>query len=219
MRILYVEDEEFLTEAVKHNLEKQKISVDVARDGEAGLSAATKDIYDCVILDIMLPKVSGADILLHMRKVGVKTPVIMLSALSEAEDIVRVLDLGADDYLTKPFKTIELVARIKAVIRRPAEIQDEEVRFADLRYNITNKELNGVRLTAKESGIVAELMRTPEKIVKKDFLLNKIWGDTLVADDNYIEVYISHIRKKLRELKSTVRVATVRGFGYKLTKV
>ncbi|MDR3298167.1 MAG: response regulator transcription factor [Candidatus Nomurabacteria bacterium] len=217
MRILYVEDEKFLAEAVKHNLEKQQIAVDVARDGEAGLNAATKDIYDCVILDIMLPKVSGIEILQHIRSKGVKTPVIMLSALSEVDDKVKGLNLGADDYLAKPFKTTELIARIHAVVRRPAEIQDQETRYSDLCYNITNKELNGTRLTAKESGIMAELIKTPEKVVKKDFLLNKIWGNTLIAEDNYIEVYISHLRKKLKELKSKVKITTVRGFGYKLT--
>ena len=218
MRILYVEDEKFLAEAVKHNLEKQKISVDIARDGETGLNASTKDIYDCVVLDIMLPNVSGTEILQHMRSKGVNTPVIMLSALSEVDDKVRGLNLGADDYLAKPFKTAELIARIHAVVRRPAEIQDQEVHFGDLCYNITNKELNGTRLTVKESGIMAELMKTPDKVVKKDFLLNKIWGNTLIAEDNYIEVYISHLRKKLKELGSTAKIATVRGFGYKLTK-
>ena len=114
MRVLYVEDEKFLAEAVKHNLEKQDIDVDLAFDGEDGLNKAVDSIYDCVVLDIMLPKLSGIDILSRMREKNVATPVIMLSALSEVEDKVNGLNAGADDYLAKPFKTAELAARINA---------------------------------------------------------------------------------------------------------
>jgi DNA-binding response OmpR family regulator len=124
MRILYVEDEKFLAEAVKHNLEKNKIDVDLAFDGEEGMNMAMLDIYDLVILDVMLPKFSGLDILKRMREKKVDTPVIILSALSEVEDKVNGLNLGADDYLAKPFKTAELLARINAVVRRPIKIQD-----------------------------------------------------------------------------------------------
>ena len=112
MRVLYVEDEKFLAEAVKHNLEKQDIDVDLAFDGEDGLNKAVDSIYDCVVLDIMLPKLSGIDILSRMREKNVATPVIMLSALSEVEDKVNGLNAGADDYLAKPFKTAELAARM-----------------------------------------------------------------------------------------------------------
>lgn len=122
MRVLYVEDEKFLAEAVKHNLEKEKIDCDLALDGEDGLNKAIDEIYDVVILDVMLPKISGIDILRRMRERKIATPVIMLSALSEVEDKVNGLDAGADDYLAKPFKTAELVARIKALMRRPAVI-------------------------------------------------------------------------------------------------
>ena len=123
MRILYVEDEKFLADAVKFNLEKNDMKVDLASDGEEGLDMATSDIYDCVVLDIMLPKLSGTDILRRMREKKIDTPVIMLSALSEVEDKVRELDNGADDYLAKPFKTKELVARIHALMRRPTVIK------------------------------------------------------------------------------------------------
>lgn len=167
MRILYVEDEKFLAEAVKHNLEKNKIDVDLAFDGEEGMNMSMLDIYDLVILDVMLPKYSGLDILKRMREKKVETPVIILSALSEVEDKVNGLNLGADDYLAKPFKTAELLARINAVVRRPAQIQDEVLEFAGLSYNVGEKTLNGESLTTKEASIVSELMRTPEKIVKK----------------------------------------------------
>lgn len=218
MRILYVEDEKFLAEAVKHNLEKNKIDVDLAFDGEEGMNMSMLDIYDLVILDVMLPKYSGLDILKRMREKKVETPVIILSALSEVEDKVNGLNLGADDYLAKPFKTAELLARINAVVRRPAQIQDEVLEFAGLSYNVGEKTLNGESLTAKEASIVSELMRTPEKIVKKEYLLNKIWGGDAYGEDNYIEVYMSRVRKLLKKLGSNAKITTVRGLGYKIVE-
>ncbi len=218
MRVLYVEDEKFLAEAVKHNLEKQDIDVDLAFDGEDGLKKAVDSIYDCIVLDVMLPKMSGIEILERLREKKITTPVIMLSALSEVEDKVRGLNCGADDYLAKPFKTAELVARIMAVVRRPAEMQDQVLKFLDLDFNVTEKQLNGVSLTSKESEIVHELMKTPERIVKKEYLLNKVWGGESYGEDNYIEVYMSRLRKVLRGLKCHVKITTVRGLGYKMVE-
>lgn len=219
MRVLYVEDEQFLAEAVKHNLNKEDIECDLAFDGEDGLNMALDKIYDVVILDVMLPKLSGIDILRRMRERKIATPVIMLSALSEVEDKVHGLESGADDYLAKPFKTAELVARIKALMRRPAEIQDEKVKYLNLVYDINEKSLNGITLTAKEAGIIHELLKTPGKIVKKDFLLNKVWGGEALGEDNYIEVYISRLRKVLRKIGSRAEINSVRGFGYKIVEV
>ena len=218
MRVLYVEDEQFLAEAVKHNLNKEDIECDLAFDGEDGLNMALDKIYDVVILDVMLPKLSGIDILRRMRERKIATPVIMLSALSEVEDKVHGLESGADDYLAKPFKTAELVARIKALMRRPAEIQDEKVKYLNLVYDVNEKSLNGVTLTAKEAGIIHELLKTPGKIVKKDFLLNKVWGGEALGEDNYIEVYISRLRKVLRKISSKAEINSVRGFGYKIVE-
>ena len=206
MRVLYVEDEQFLAEAVKHNLNKEDIECDLAFDGEDGLNMALDKIYDIVILDVMLPKLSGIDILRRMRERKTATPVIMLSALSEVEDKVHGLESGADDYLAKPFKTAELVARIKALMRRPAEIQDETVKYLNLVYDVNEKSLNGITLTAKEAGIIHELLKTPGKIVKKDFLLNKVWGGEALGEDNYIEVYISRLRKVLRKIGSRAEI-------------
>ena len=218
MRVLYVEDEQYLAEAVKHNLNKEDIECDLAFDGEDGLNMALDKIYDIVILDVMLPKLSGIDILRRMRERKIATPVIMLSALSEVEDKVHGLESGADDYLAKPFKTAELVARIKALMRRPAEIQDETVKYLNLVYDINEKSLNGITLTAREAGIIHELLKTPGKIVKKDFLLNKVWGGEALGEDNYIEVYISRLRKVLRKIGSRAEINSVRGFGYKIVE-
>lgn len=218
MRVLYVEDEQFLAEAVKHNLGKENIDCDLALNGEDGLNMALDKIYDVVILDVMLPKLSGIDILRRMRERKISTPVIMLSALSEVDDKVRGLESGADDYLAKPFKTAELVARIKALMRRPAEVKDEKIHYLDLVYDDSEKSLNGVSLTAKEAGIICELMRVPEKIVKKEYLLNKVWGGDAFGEDNYIEVYISRLRKALRTMGSEAAIKSVRGLGYKIVK-
>ncbi len=218
MRVLYVEDEKFLADAVKHNLEKQGIDVDYAADGEEGLDKAVSNIYDCVVLDIMLPKLSGIDILKRMRERKISTPVIMLSALSEVEDKVRGLDSGADDYLAKPFKTVELVARINALLRRPSQVKDEIYTFGDISYNNAEKTLNNVSLTAKEADIIFELIKADGRLIQKEYLLNKVWGGEAYGDDNYIEVYMSRLRKTMREIGAKAQIKTSRGLGYKLVK-
>lgn len=217
MRVLYVEDAVFLAEAVKHNLEKQGISVDLSNDGEDGLGKALDNIYDCVVLDIMLPKMSGTDILKRMREKKVETPVIMLSALSEVETKISHLDKGADDYLAKPFKTAELVARIKALLRRPKNIEVSDITYGDLVLDKTNATLNGEQLTAKEVDIITELMKSPETLINKEHLLIKVWGGENLGEDNYVESYISRIRKLLKKLHSKTKIITIRGLGYKLT--
>jgi len=218
MRVLYVEDATLLAGAVKHNLEKQGITTDLASDGEDGLDKAMKDIYDCVILDIMLPKLSGTDILKRMREKNVQTPVIMLSALSEVETKVGHLDKGADDYLAKPFKTAELVARIKALVRRPKTVDINTISYSNLILDKTNSTLNGEQLTAKEVEIMTEFIKNPDKLISKEHLLAKVWGEENICDDNYVETYISRIRKLLRSVKSHAKIITIRSLGYKLSE-
>lgn len=216
MRILYVEDEKYLAEAVIHMLKKEKIDVDWASDGEEGLELALKPNYDVVVLDIMLPRLSGLEILTSMRNRGLKTPVIMLSALNEVEDKIKGLDYGADDYLAKPFKTAELVARLRALARRPALVEAKVLNYEDLELDLTNRTLNGIELTDKEAGIFEMLMKTPGSAVTKEQILAHVWGADAEFEENYAEVYVSYLRKKLKQLKSRVQIKTIRNLGYKL---
>lgn len=216
MRILYVEDEKFLAEAVIHLLKKEKIMVDWVADGEDGLSLALKPNYDCIVLDIMLPKMSGLDILKIVRARGIKTPIIMLSALNEVEDKIRGLEDGADDYLAKPFKTAELIARINALTRRPPLVEQKEITFKDLTFDPANRTLNGVSLTDKEAEIFLMLVKSPDTAVTKAQILAHVWGAESEFEENYVEVYMSYLRKKMKGLKSKVSIKTIRNLGYKL---
>lgn len=218
MRILYVEDEKFLAEAVIHMLKKNKIAVDWAADGEEGLALALKPNYDCIVLDIMLPNVSGLEILRTIRARGVTTPVIMLSALGEVEDKVKGLENGADDYLAKPFKTTELVARINAVCRRPAMQEQKELKYGDLVYNCNERTLNGTTITDKEAEIIEILMKNPGSTVTKRQILAHVWGADAEFEENYVEVYVSYLRKKIKESGAAVAIKTIRGLGYKLVE-
>ena len=216
MRILYVEDEKFLAEAVIHLLKKEKIMVDWVADGEEGLSLALKPNYDCIVLDIMLPKMSGLDILKIVRARGIKTPIIMLSALNEVEDKIRGLEDGADDYLAKPFKTAELIARINALTRRPPLVEQKEITFEDLTFDPANRTLNNVSLTDKEAEIFLMLVKSPDAAVAKSQILAHVWGAESELEENYVEVYMSYLRKKMKGLKSKVSIKTIRNLGYKL---
>ena len=216
MRILYVEDEKILADAVTHLLKKADINVDWAEDGEEGLRLAKKPIYDCLVLDIMLPKMSGLEILEIIRKQGIKTPVIMLSALSEVEDKIKGLEIGADDYLAKPFKTSELIARLNALARRPALRETKTIKFEDLELDPENRTVNNLSLTEKETEILKMLIESSNKTVPKDHILAHVWGADMLAEDNYVEVYMSYLRKKLKTIGSKVSIKTIRGLGYKL---
>lgn len=211
-----MEDEQYLADAVIHLLKKADINVDWEAHGDAGLDLALANSYDCMILDIMLPKMSGWDILKVVREKGIMTPVIMLSALSQVDDKVRALEMGADDYLAKPFKTAELIARIKAVTRRPPLRLDEKLSFGGLEYNLTERTLNGMALTAKEAELLEVFMRQPGQVQPKTSLLARVWGSGVTDSENYVEVYISALRRKFKKLHSKVEIKTVRNLGYKL---
>ena len=216
MRILYVEDEKFLADAVIHVLGKSNIAVDWAADGEEGLDKAVSPIYDAIILDVMLPKLSGLDILAAIRKRGIKTPVIILSALSQVEDKIKGLNVGADDYLAKPFKTSELIARLNALTRRPPLQAEKEIHFEDLCLDLQNHTLNNLPLTEKEFEIMEMLIKNPGTVQQKEHVLARVWGTESIGEENYVEVYISYLRKKLKTIKSKCIIKTLRNLGYKL---
>ena len=190
--------------------------VDHADNGEDGLHLALKPNYDCIVLDIMLPKMSGLDILKIVRARGIKTPIIMLSALNEVEDKIRGLESGADDYLAKPFKVAELIARINALTRRPPLMEQKKIKFKDLTFDPANRTLNGEPLTDKEAEIFQMLIKSPASAITKTQILAHVWGPDAELEENYVEVYMSYLRKKLKKVDSKVTINTIRGLGYKL---
>ena len=219
MRILIVEDEVQLSEALGAILEKNNYIVDRVFDGESGLDYILSDIYDGAILDIMLPKLNGIEVLKKARKEGISTPIILLTAKGEVEDRILGLDCGADDYLPKPFYVEELMARIRALTRRKGEVQsDNLLSYGDINLNIGNLELgskeNSIKLTAKESGLLELLINRKDMISNKDDIISKLWGYESEAEHNNVEVYVSFLRRKLSYLKSKVAIKAIRNLGY-----
>jgi two-component system response regulator ArlR len=219
MRILIVEDELHLAEALTQILRKNNYSVDAAQDGEAGLDNALSNIYDVIILDIMLPKVDGITILKEIRKEGISTPVILLTARGEISDRVIGLDSGADDYLAKPFATEELLARIRALSRRKGEVlPSNTLKFGDIELNTATLKLSRgskeVKIILKESELLELLISRKNSATSKEIIIEKLWGFDAEVEHNNVEVYISFLRKKLTHLSSEVIINTVRGVGY-----
>ena len=219
MKILYVEDEKAIAEAVEQVLKDNKYNVDLAFDGEYGLDCGLSNIYDIIILDIMLPKMDGIKVLKELRRSNIKTPILLLTARGQIEDKVQGLDSGADDYLAKPFHMDELLARLRALGRRQAElVSDGLMRHGDIALNpythivsCTDQEL---QMTPKEAQILELLIRNNGISVSKDTIITKIWGFDSEAEDNHVEIHISNLRKKLGQLQSGTLINTIRGEGY-----
>lgn len=221
MRILLVEDEVRLSQALVEIFQKNKYGVDAVYTGPDGLEYAQSGIYDLIILDIMLPGMDGITILRTLREAKNQVPVLLLTAKDEIGDKVRGLDSGADDYMTKPFSTDELLARIRALTRRKGDVKEDSVVFGDLILNKNNCELqkvNGdsIKLSLKEFQIIDLLFDNPRQIIKKERIIEKIWGGDSDAEYNNVEVYISFIRKKMEALNVTTTIRTARGIGYSL---
>ena len=221
MRLLLIEDEKALAEAIAETLAKHNYIVDIVNDGVSGLDFALTGIYDVVVLDIMLPGMSGLEVLKKLREASAKTPVILLSALGETEDKVKGLDTGADDYLSKPFQMSELLARLRALLRRPNEIlQDGLLRFGDITLNPHSLELKknerSFFLTKKECQLLEYLILNKGIILSTDTIIEKIWGFDSDVVDNNVQAYVSFLRKKLGLLETDVTIRNVRGVGYVL---
>ncbi len=220
MRVLIVEDEIRLAEALGEIMKSQRYTADIVNDGEDGFDYAMSDIYDVIVMDVMLPKMNGFDIVRKMREEKNQTPVIMLTAKDDTSDKIKGLDCGADDYLTKPFVPGELLARIRAISRRQGEVVMDELKVEDITLSLSNYTLScdgrSINLGPKEFDILRILMSNPNVIVPKEDILIKVWGTESDAEDNNVEVYISFLRKKLSHLKSVVQITTVRKIGYRL---
>ena len=220
MKILLVDDERQLTDALSVLLKQNNYSVDCAYDGEEGLDLALSDIYDVIVLDIMMPKLNGIEVLKRLRQNNVSSPVLMLSAKSELDDKILGLNLGADDYMTKPFSTKELLARIKALLRRKSVFTGDSLTFGDITLDRDTIKLicgaHSITLGKKEFQILEMLMLNKGKSVDKEKLIEKIWGYDSEAEYNNIEVYISFIRKKLAAIGSVSEIKAIRGLGYTL---
>lgn len=218
MKVLIVDDERQLVSALTAILKLNNISADCAYDGESGLTYAMDGVYDAIVLDIMLPKLNGYEIIKQLRKKKISTPVLMLSAKSSTDDKVMGLNLGADDYLAKPFESEEFIARIKALLRRKTQFVGDELEFGDIILSrdtcVLIKDDNEISLGKKEFQILEMLIVNKGKAINKERFIEKIWGYDTEAEYNAIEVYISFIRKKLSALNSTVVVKSLRGIGY-----
>jgi DNA-binding response OmpR family regulator len=219
MNILLIEDEKPLSEALSELLKQKQYSVDAVYDGIAGEDYALSGIYDAIILDIMLPGKNGLEVLRALRRHGCHTPVLLLTAKSEVGDKISGLDCGADDYLTKPFASGELLARIRAMTRRKGEFTGDEIVCGDTVLNKSTHALchNGsVRLSLKEYQIMEMLMQNARQIIPKERMIEKIWGYDAEAEYNAVEVYVSFLRKKLAAIDSHLQIKAVRGVGYVL---
>lgn len=220
MQILIVEDELSLAKAIKKILEQQGYFVDAVHDGLSAIDYAKGMRYDLIILDVMLPKLDGFEVVRILRKDGVSSPILMLTARTSTADKVTGLNEGADDYMTKPFDTAELLARVGALTRRRGEVMVNDVKYADLSLDLQSAMLSGnaksVQLSHKEFEVLRTFLSNPTMTVPTETLIINAWGMDSEATDNNVEVYISFIRKKLKYLGSKVTIKKIQKIGYRL---
>lgn len=223
MRLLLAEDEKALSKALVTILERNNYSVDAVGDGQTALDYLEADNYDGVILDIMMPKVDGITVLKTIRSRGSRIPVLMLTAKAEVDDKVLGLDAGANDYLTKPFHTQELLARIRAMTRTQSAQTDSRLQMGNVTLDCASFELStpagSFRLANKEFQILELLLRNPHSLISSERLLEKIWGYDSEAEINVVWVYISYLRKKLSALHANIQIKATRNAGYSLEEL
>jgi DNA-binding response OmpR family regulator len=222
MKILLVEDEHRIAQSIKKGLEQERMAIDVAYDGIEGYDLAIDEDYDVIILDLMLPGMNGLEICNKLRLNKKETPILILTARGQVEDKVEGLNKGADDYLTKPFAFEELIARIRALVRRPQNIKEELLKVDELSLNvrsfevIRNKKI--IKLSSKEFTLLEFLMRHPGQILSKEQIMNHVWSYETDILPNTVEVYIRNLRNKIDKGFNYPLIQTVRGFGYKIGK-
>lgn len=221
MNILIIEDEYSLADAIAETLKKEKFNTNIETNGEDGENEALTGNYDLILLDVMLPQKNGFEILRSLRKTKIKTPIIMLTAKSEMSDKLNGLENGADDYITKPFSTRELMARIKIILKRTNDIEDTSIlEFGDLTLDIKNAKVkckdNEIQISGKELELLEQLLINKNQVSIRENLAQRIWGYESDTEYNNVEVYITFLRRKLNLLQSKVKIKAIRGIGYKL---
>ena len=220
MRLLIVEDEAGIARFLESALSAEGFATEVARDGETGEALATTGDFDLVLLDVMLPRRSGLDVLGEIRRQRPEVPVILLTALGEKEDVIAGLDEGADDYVTKPFDLDELLARVRAQLRRPTQRDPTRLQAADIEVNLHTRDVVrhgvNVHLTAREFELLVYLMRHPNQVLSREQILNAVWGYDFDPGTNVLSVYINYLRKKLTVNGSAPPIETVRSAGFRL---
>lgn len=221
MRILLVEDDEKLNHSLAFQLEKEGFLVDTCTNGEEALYYAEQHIHDLILLDRMLPFISGTEVLSRIRKSGNQTPVILITALGTLDDKVTGLDLGADDYLVKPFAFEEMMARIRCVTRRPRKLElNESLSFGDITYQPNENALTGAEGTCsvsrREGALLEAFLRNPGQTLSRTLLLTKVWGMDSDVEDGNLDNYIHFLRRRLKAVGSAIHIQTVRGVGYRI---
>ena len=218
MRILIVEDEKKVAAFIKKGLEEETYAVDIAADGEEGLYMGGQNQYDLIILDLMLPKINGLDILSNLRAKKNSIPILLLTAKDSVEDKVKGLNLGADDYLTKPFAFSELLARIRVLLRRGKVESKTTLEIADLTLNLVSHKVRRgdeeIELTGKEYSLLEYFMRNQEKVLTRTMIAEHVWDYNFDTFTNVIDVYVNHLRKKIDKNFSAKLLHTLRGVGY-----
>lgn len=221
MKILIIEDEYSLADAISEMLIKENFSCNIITNGEDGENEALTNIYDLILLDVMLPNKNGFEILRNLRGERIEIPVIMLTAKSEISDKLDGLENGADDYITKPFHMRELMARIKVILKRKTNIKNTNIlEYSDLILDLRTGKMSSnnteICVNGKELNLLEMLLLNKNHIISREILANKIWGYNSDTEYNNVEVYVSFLRKKLKLLKSKVKIKAVRGMGYKM---
>ncbi len=218
MRILVIEDEKKVANFIKRGLEEEKFEVDTANDGESGMQMAVDNSYNLIILDVILPKRDGMSVVKELRARKIMVPVLMLTAKDSLDDIVAGLNSGSDDYLTKPFAFAELLARVRALLRRTELDRGAEIRFADLRLDpVTHKVWRRdkeIDLTAKEYALLEFFIRNPNQVLTRTTIAENVWDYVFDSFTNIIDVYVNYLRKKVDRDADKKLIHTVRGLGY-----
>lgn len=222
MYILVAEDDEPLARALKKILKENTYDVDLVSNGEDALNYAKSGLYDVVIVDVMMPKMNGFEVVTKLRRAHISTPVLLLTARDAISDKITGYDSGADDYMTKPFSPAELLAHLRMLTRRQGEVVFEEICAGDLLLNLESYDLScgekTIHLSYKEFCLAKVLMSNAGQIVSKEMLINKVWGVGSSAEDNNVEAYISFVRKKIKFIGSSAKIETIRKAGYRLLK-